>query len=208
MHSVVCAILAKEDKPQFRPPPHQDDHTDTNNPGSSSAKAFCGRIADGVHLRILRDFAFWIVCICTSGLRLVDGAWLVFYVPHLQAKGFSPQVSAALATAAGVGYFFGTLIFAPFVDKGRLKCSTAVMMSSLTLTVSLMVDPVVNSIVGMAVITFLYGLSTSAMYTLTDVLTKELLGYERLTSGFSWIGAISLGARLLAGFLPGKVNVK
>ncbi|XP_022085897.1 monocarboxylate transporter 13-like isoform X4 [Acanthaster planci] len=45
--------------------------------------------------------------------------------------------------------------------------------------------------------------NSTALYALTDVLTKELLGRERLTSAFAWIGALGVPAKLLAGFLPG-----
>ena len=128
----------------------------------------------------------------------------MFYVPHLQVKGFSPQVSAALCTAAGVGYFFGTFSFSPLVDRGLLKCSTAVILCSLTLALSTVIDPWVNDIAGMAIITSMYGLSVSALHTFNDVLTKELLGRERLASAFGWIGAFGALPRVLAGFLPGR----
>ncbi|XP_022085898.1 monocarboxylate transporter 13-like [Acanthaster planci] len=205
LHSVVCPVLVKEEKERYETPPDQHDHKETNSTGMTRVKSCFAHALSTVDLRILREFNFWVVFSCFFGARFPDNAWFLFNISHLQAKGFSPQTSAALCSAASVGYLVGCVMFSPLVDRGFLKCSTGVLISSLLLTLSLAIDPLLHEAWSIAVFTALFGLSSSAMYALTDVLTKELLGRERLTSAFAWSSALGVAAKMLGGFLPGWV---
>ncbi|XP_038073198.1 monocarboxylate transporter 13-like [Patiria miniata] len=205
-HPAVCAILARENKPQYELPVDQHDQQEPNSTCRVCLGSCFTRALSTVDLRILRQFNFWVVFSCIFGIRFVNTAWFLFYVSHLHSKGFSPQASAAICSASGVGYFFGCVVFAPFVDRGLVKCSTAVIITSLVLSLSLVVDQWSKDTLSVTVLTVLYGLSSSSLFTLSDVLTKELLGRDRLTSAFSWIGFFGILAEFLGGFLPGWIK--
>ncbi|XP_022079240.1 monocarboxylate transporter 12-like isoform X2 [Acanthaster planci] len=201
-HPVICAVLVRENKTRYEIPPNQSDVHETNSNESTSDKSYCAHAVSTMDLGVLLRFNFWVVCSILFGLRFVNTAWFLFYVSHLQAKGLTPQIATGICSAAGVGYFLGCILFASFVDRGLLKCSSAVLVSSLGLALSLVVDPWLEDAVAMAFANVFFGMSTSALYSLSDVLTKELLGVGRLTSAFSWIGAVCVLGSALAGFMP------
>ncbi|XP_038055876.1 monocarboxylate transporter 12-like [Patiria miniata] len=209
-HAVPFAVLVRDadHKPNYQPLTGRNEHHEADSPGKKcplSAGASCLRLCKATNLGILLEFNFVIMYMCRFGLNIAYNSWMVYFVPHLVAKGCSPQVAAALCSPAAVGYFIGTVIWAPFIDRGLVKCTSGIIVSSLALSVSYVVDPWVNDVIGMAAITFLLGLSLSALYTLTDVLTKELFEMERLTSAFGWIRAFGFLPRILAGFFPGWI---
>ncbi|XP_038051284.1 monocarboxylate transporter 12-like [Patiria miniata] len=216
MHHLPSALVVRDAKPQYESlkdsPCDNPDNTDhgrrqggnESDDGTISIKAFWLRLCKALDLAIFFEFNFWIVLTCRFGITSTFVSWLLYFVPHLQVKGFSPQVAASLCTAAAVGFAFGTVIWSPFIDRGLIKCSTAIIISSLALTFSFVVDPWVNEVIGYVIITFIYGLFASALYTLIDVITKDLINHDRLVSAFGWMRAFFVG-RLIAGFLPGWI---
>ncbi|XP_038056610.1 monocarboxylate transporter 12-like [Patiria miniata] len=207
-HAVPFAVLVRDadHKPNYQPLPSRNEHHEADSPGKNCPlSAFCLRLYKATNLRILLEFNFVIMFMLRFALNITFNTWMVYFVPHLVAKGFSPQVAAALCSPAAVGYLFGTVIWAPFIDRGLVKCTSGIIVSSLALAISFLVDPWVNSVLGMAVISFLLCLFLSALYTLNDVFTKELYEAERLTSAFGWIRAFGFLPRLIAGFFPGWI---
>ena len=204
MHVVPCAALVKESHPQYQAV--QDQSYDTAGQGSDSKSALlgCCRLLQSADLGILLEFKYWMVYMCRFSINLLFDAWLLYYVPHMQAKGFSPQTATTMCSAAAVGYLIGTVIWAPALDRGLLKCSTAIIISSLALSLSFIGDPWVNSVWASVISALNCGTFSSAMYTLSDVFVKEAFGTERLTSAFGWIRPFFFIPRFLAGFLPGK----
>ena len=204
MHPVASSARVRQSSPCYQPLPDQNCCSSSEDTDASSERALFTRVTKAVDLLLLCEFNFWITFACVSALRVIHDFWMVFYVSHLQAKGISPQVSASLCSFAAFGYLVGTVLFAPFIDRRLIQCSTGVIIASLTASASLVVDPWVNGIPGLAAITFTFGLSLSSLFTLSDVLTKDLLGSDRLSNAFGWIGLLSGFFRLLAGFLPGE----
>ncbi|XP_038051283.1 monocarboxylate transporter 12-like isoform X2 [Patiria miniata] len=207
MHLIPSAAVVQDVKPHYEnisdeSSADSNDQKGFDTDGNISLKASCLGICKAMDLGILLEFNFWIVFMCNFGLTCTFDAWQLYFVPHLQVKGFSAQVAASLCTAAAVGYLIGTVIWSPFIDRGLIKCSTAIIISSLALTFSFVVDPWVNDVIGYVIITTICGLFASALYTLIDVMTKDILGIDRLVSAFGWMRALFFG-RLIAGFVPG-----
>ncbi|XP_038052580.1 monocarboxylate transporter 13-like [Patiria miniata] len=209
MHQIASASVVQVKNPQYQAVTgrgdenlHSDNTTHTNSP-----KAFYMRIVRAIDLGILLEFNFWIVLMCNFGVTTAFNSWLLYFVPHLQVKGFSPTVAASLCSAAAVGYFLGTIIWGPFIDKGLIKCSTAMIISNLMLSLSFVVDPWMNDVLSYVFSTFVCGMFASAVYTLVDVLTKDVLGIERLVSAFGWMRTFFF-ARLISGFVPGWIYEK
>ncbi|XP_038066377.1 monocarboxylate transporter 12-like [Patiria miniata] len=206
MHQIASAAVVRVTKAHYEPltdfsDSHQDD---TDKEGCRSrGKKSCLHLVKAVDLGILLEFKFWIVFMCRFGVAFTFISWLVYYVPHLEVKGFSPQVAAALCSAAAVGYFLGSIMWAPLIDRGIMKCSTAIIVSSLFLSLSFVVDPWVNDIAGYAVVTFVCGLFSAALFTLADVLIRDIFEMDRLVSAFGWAHFFLFAPAFLAGFLPG-----
>ncbi|XP_038077364.1 monocarboxylate transporter 12-like [Patiria miniata] len=208
MHQIASAAVVRVTKAQYEPLTdslgnHQDD-IDKEGCRSRGKKSIL-HLVKAVDLGILLEFKFWIVFMSRFGVSFTFSAWVLYFVPHLEVKGFSPQVAAALCSAAAVGYFLGSIMWAPLIDRGIMKCSTAIIVSSLFLSLSFVVDPWVNDIASYAVATFICGLFTAALYTLQDVLTRDMFEMDRLVSAFVWGRLFLFAPGILAGFLPGWI---
>ncbi|XP_022103231.1 uncharacterized MFS-type transporter YbfB-like isoform X2 [Acanthaster planci] len=219
MHQIPTAVLVKAVNPQYKSLADADNRNDSlhnfdteikeaekrrKSSAPVSFKELCSLIYRALDLGIFLEFNFWIVLMCRFGVTTSFISWLLYFVPHLQAKGFNPQVAASLCIAAAVGFSFGTLIWSPFIDRGLIKSSTAIIITSLVLTLSFVVDPWVHDVIGYAITAFVCGLFSSALYTLTDVITKEIVDNDRLVAAFGWMRAFFFG-RLIAGFVPGWI---
>ncbi|XP_038044962.1 monocarboxylate transporter 12-like isoform X2 [Patiria miniata] len=208
MHQIASAAVVRVTKAQYEPltdslDNHQDD---TDKEGCSSrGKKSCLHLLKAIDLGILTEFKFWIAFMCRFGVTCAFDSWMLYYVPHLEVKGFPPLVAAALCSAAAVGYFLGAIVWAPFIDRDMVKCSTAIIISSLFLTLSFVVDPWVTDIPSCVFVTFVCGLFASAVYTLVDVLVKDIFEMDRLVSAFAWVKFFLFVPRLFGGFVPGWV---
>ncbi|XP_038047655.1 monocarboxylate transporter 12-like [Patiria miniata] len=206
MHQISSAALVRVSKAQYEPLMDSSEASDNHQDSiDKSCKASVIHLLKAVDLGILLEFKFWIAFMCRFGVSFAFNAWMLYYVPHLEVKGFPPQVAAALCSAAAVGYFLGSIFWARFIDQGIMKCSTAIIVSSLCLTMSFVVDPWVNDIPSYAVVTFICGLFTAALYTLQDVLTRDIYEMDRLVSAFVWGQVFLFVPGLLAGFVPGLI---
>ncbi|XP_038078112.1 monocarboxylate transporter 13-like [Patiria miniata] len=208
LHALACAAVIRDETPQYQTLQAQDGSLTDDGKGTTWAKAkvILFGVWKAADLHLCLEFNFLIVNACVFGMTCVFTAWAVYFVPHLQAKGFTPQVAASLCSAAAVGYFFGTFVWAPFIDRGILRSPTAIIVSSLALTSSFVFDPLVHDTLGYVLITFVFGMSSSALFTLSDVVTKQLFEGDRLTSAFALARCFNFLARMLAGFLPGLIH--
>ena len=195
LHQVASSVRVRVRQPLYQPLQDASDGTASQHTDDPSAIVLLTRVAKAMDLGLLREFNFWTAFLCVCGARLANDFWMVFYVPHLQVKGISPQLSAWLCSAAAIGYICGTVVFVPFINRGMMKCSTGVIIASLVSSVCLVVDPWINGIPALAAITFIFGLALSSLFTLADVLTKDLVGSDWLTSAIGWMA-------FLCGFSP------
>ncbi|XP_038076715.1 monocarboxylate transporter 12-like [Patiria miniata] len=208
MHQIASAAVVRVTKAQYEPLTDSSDNhqDDIDKEGCCSrCKTSILHLVKAVDLGIHLEFEFWTVSTCRFGATCAFESWMLYYIPHLLVKGFSPNVAAVLCSAAAVGYSIGGIIWAPFIDRDILKCSTAIIVSSLALSLSFFVDPWVNDIPGNVFITFVCGLFASALYTLVDVMTRDVFKQDRLVSAYGWVRFWLFIPRLLAGFVPGWI---
>ncbi|XP_022105069.1 monocarboxylate transporter 12-like [Acanthaster planci] len=209
IHMVPSAIAVKVIKAEYDPISYTkitntDQEYQERSEGAVTLciKAFSRIIRKNLDLTILLEFNFWIVATCRFSVSCVFTTWLLYFVPHLQVKGFSPQVAASICSAGAVGSLIGSIIWSPFVDRGLITSTSGMVLSSLALTLSFVLDPWVTDFISCLAVTLAFGVFASSVYTLVDVMTKEILGKERLVSAFGWMRAFFL-PRLIAGFVPG-----
>ena len=207
-HSIPCAMLIRDDKATYHTVPDRDVGEQANTNPTSSMKSFIVDLYRQGGFGVLLESKYWVLFFTRVGGNFSNSAWLIYFVPHLEDKGFASEVAASLCSAAAVGYFFGTFIWSPFIDRGYVRCTTALIVSSLMLGMSFIVDPWVNSVLGYVFVTFQCGLFLSSVFTLNDILTKDVFGGEQLSNAYAWLKAISVVEMLLSGFLPGKTELR
>ena len=161
------------------------------------------RLVKASDLGLLVEPKFYVVALICLGVTNTYNTWVLYYVPHLQAKDISPQVAAALTSVGAVGYLIGTVIWAPFIDRGIVKCSTGLIICSLLTTLSLVVDPWVDDVLGQGVLTLLWGLNIAPIYPLSETLVRDVFGSDRLSSLLGKLSMMYSIPRQIAGFLPG-----
>ena len=195
-HSIPCAMLIRDDKATYHTVPDRDVGEQANTKPTSSMKSFIVGLYRQGGFGVLLDSKYWLIVFSRFAVTFSNSAWLIYYVPHLEDKGFSSEVAASLCSAAAVGYFFGTFLWSPFIDRGYVRCNM--------LGMSFIVDPWVNSVLGYVFVTFQCGLFLASVFTLNDILAKEVFGAEQLPNAYAWLKVLPGISQLLAGFLPGK----
>ena len=207
-HFIPCAMLIRDDKATYHTVPDRDVGEQANTNPTSSMKSFIVGLYRQGGFGVLLDSKYWLIVFSRFAVTFSNSAWLIYYVPHLEDKGFASEVAASLCSAAAVGYFFGTFIWSPFIDRGYVRCTTALIVSSLMLGMSFIVDPWVNSVLGYVFVTFQCGLFLASVFTLHDILVKDVFGTGQLSNALAWLKVVSVVGMLMAGFLPGKNELR
>ena len=151
-------------------------------------------------------FSFWITSLVYICNNFVAGHWYIYYVAHVQAKGFTVHDAVAFTTAAAVGNLIFKICYGPFIDKGFVRLRPAIVMLTVVGSVCLLIDPWMNSYWLMMVNAFFFCGSSGALSPLNDSFTKELVGTELLACAFSWMELLMGILSFCLGFFPGKVQ--
>ena len=136
---------------------------------------------------------------------VMGNLWVKYYVDHTQEKGFTPYEAVTFTTVAGVGNLICQICHGPIIDKGGMVLRPAMVMFTIVGSVTLLIDPWINSywlLMANAFISFgCYG----ALRPMNYIFTRELLGYELLVSAFSWMELMKGILCFSLGYFPGKV---
>ena len=205
-HSVAVAVAVRVRIPRYTSVPVKpEESTSEEDAEPRNRKALCVRLWEDLDLGIIFEFNFLVLFTGYAVRVSTYIAWVIYYVPHLEAKGISPQTAAVLCSVAGVGFIIGTVVWSPFIVRGWMKTSTVLIASNLAFSAALVSDPWVNDVAGQAIITLVSGMGLSALCTVSEVLTKDLYP-NRLTSAFGTLRFFCFLPRLIIGFLSGKFN--
>ena len=147
--------------------------------------------------------SFWITSVIFVCNGIVGNLWVIYYVDHIQAKGFTAYDAVTFTTAAGVGSLISKIGHGPLIDKGWLKLRAAIVMLTVVGSLTLLIDPWTNSYWLLMVNEFVYLSCYGVLISLNDILTRELLGIEVLANAFSWMQLMNGILCFCLGFLPG-----
>ena len=156
-------------------------------------------------ISICYRISFWITCLINISVNLVANCWFIYYVDHIQQKGFSPQDAVAFTTAAGLGSLIFKIGFGPVIDRGFLKLRCSIILLTIIGSVTLLIDPWINSYWLLMASAFIFLGCAGGLNSINDMFTKELVGSEFLASAFSWMELMAGILSFAIGFFPGKV---
>ncbi|XP_038061750.1 monocarboxylate transporter 12-like [Patiria miniata] len=220
-HLVVCGALlmpltAKKtntgtSKGEYEPLPDSG----CSNLPSSFPPSNCGvaeslrdlllRAGTSLNLPLLKSCKFWVVTIIFVSTRITKSAWIIYFVPHAVAKGFSQNAAAVMVTLAGVGHLVGTVVVSVVLFKEKVASTSAMLVSSLLLAVPFFLDPWLNSGWSLSLGGLFVMSAVGSVYALSDIMVKEYFGYEKMASAYGWMGFFSGIFRVSSGFIPGWI---
>ena len=169
-------------------------------------KACCCSLIRTTDCLLLKDPMFIIIIFVSTTIRFTQMAWLIYLVPNVVSKGIPLLQASFISTTAGVGDFIGRLIPGIFAN---LTCHQVPSLTVWTLgmsltTMSLMLNAIVESYVGMMILGCFQGLGLGMMYSSTNVVLFDEFGKERLVNSMGWARGISGIGRIVGGVLPGR----
>ena len=207
LNLVVCGALlrphsAKEDA-TYLPVPSREEGDENLRSNSFKHKLMALKKLFGIS--ICYRISFWITCLISISSITAANLWFIYYVDHIQQKGFSPQDAVAFTTAAGLGNLIFKIIFAPIIDLGFLRVRCSIILLTIIGSVTLLTDPWINSYWLLMASAFIFYGCFGGVLLMNDILIKELVGSEFLASALSWMELITGILSFALGFLPGKI---
>ena len=178
-----------------------DQEEEKNHPIKSAVRATC----QNLHTELFCDLSYWLVALIIIIIQFGNTAWLVYFVPHMEAKGFSPSDAVTFTVVVGLGRLFAGLVLGPLSGKVQLFDSGVFMGITLALVGAYYVlNPLLTSYWLIVANQAVYGCSIGLAWLFYDVILYETVGMDRFASAMGWI-ALKCGiSRVLFLYLPGK----
>ncbi|XP_022082515.1 monocarboxylate transporter 12-like [Acanthaster planci] len=168
-------------------------------------KSFYQRVKAAFGLSMIYDFNFWNVTQISIISKIALMAWVIYFVPHAENRGFSGETAALMVTVAGVGHLAGILVSSLLVFKGILSSMGCLMLAIPFTAVPLCIDTWMTSRWLMAANATVLMLALGCSFTMSTVVLKEVLGDEIFPAALGWTTFFAGLFKLLGGFLPGWV---
>ncbi|XP_038066413.1 monocarboxylate transporter 12-like [Patiria miniata] len=212
MHLAPCGAL-------LRTPPRETDSYETlpasehdqlvSQAHSADKKTACCKRKDDILARfgcsVCLRVAYWRAAIVLICFRFVPALWVVYFVSHAQAKGFSAYDAVMFTTAAGAGSFVCKIASGLVVDRGLMSLRWAMSLCIVVASSTLICISWTNSYWSMMVNAFCHYGANGAVGSFCDIYTKELLGVEHLGSAMSWMELMAAVLLMAFGFFPGWI---
>ncbi|XP_038061079.1 monocarboxylate transporter 12-like [Patiria miniata] len=175
--------------------------TKRNEPQKKSVfRALC----QNLNTELLLNRSYWCVAVISIVHHVACLGWSVYFIPHTQTKGFTPQESVILTSIMGVTKIIAAFTLGPLMDNIQVVSSKGFMGIALTsLTAYYLIDPWITSFWLNAINIAIFGCSTFLIWVLVDVLACEVVPADCLGSAFGWIGMKAAVFSFLLLFLPG-----
>ncbi|XP_038064681.1 monocarboxylate transporter 3-like [Patiria miniata] len=159
-----------------------------------------------LHTELFYDVTYWLLAIIYIIIQFVYTAWLVYYVPHTQAKGFSLSDVTIFTAISGLTRILTGLSLGPLLDKIKIIGNKGFMgITLILLALYYLIDPWLTSFWSTAVNQGVYGFAIGLAWLLADVLLCEAIAVDRLGSAFGWISMKSGILRFSLLYLPGLI---
>ena len=161
---------------------------------------------DKLELRLLISLRFWAVSYVYCISSLTYHLWLIYFVSLAQSNGFSPDEAAFFVTIAGVACMIARIIQGPIIDRGILPFWGTFAVIILIISTSFFATPFLTSNWSMMMSASLILFGFGALFCLSDVLVRQVMGVELVAGSYGWIGNILAMLTIGLGFFPGKSN--
>ncbi|XP_038055875.1 monocarboxylate transporter 12-like [Patiria miniata] len=211
-HGVVCGALmvtkgaADSTKPKTDYQYLAGKNESSASRGTTVPSRCCAsweKVSGSLNLGLMCSARYWSVAIIFCTTNFAYDMWIVYFVTHALAQGFTIQDASHFILVAGIGNLVSKVVQGSVTDRGLAPswCMSAV--ATVVGSVSLCGTALTTSYWTMMAVSLVMLTSNGVIFSQTDVLVKQVLGVELLAGAFGWI---ELKAAVLAtafGFLPG-----
>lgn len=142
---------------------------------------------------------------CFSAFVL--SGWFIYLVPHAIDKGMTPYQASSISMVAAVVSLIGRIGFLPLVEKEIIQLRTAMYAGIALSTVSLLIDPWMNSFWLLMISSSMYFVGRGVYKSLFFVILNANIGADHLASGLGWCLAVAGLFRAAAGVSVGELIV-
>ncbi|XP_022084991.1 monocarboxylate transporter 13-like [Acanthaster planci] len=157
---------------------------------------------------VLTKLVFWVICLVMTGTYLISILWYLYFVPHAEAKGFTPGQAVTFVAVAGVGQIVTKIAMGKLIDKEMISSRVGLVLCITTCSLTLVIDPLLHTFWPMMIVTTIFGSSFGMVFCLVDVFAKEIAGNDGLASALGFIDLIGGISRIFLGFAPGWIYEK
>ncbi|XP_038065920.1 monocarboxylate transporter 13-like [Patiria miniata] len=170
----------------------------------SSCCSTCWRSSEGVlGLSLFTEPPFVLLMIVQFCGRFTYMGWLIYLIPHAIEKGISPIDATFLASVAGVTNIIARASHGVLVDRKCLTATQLLAMAAILASVSLLLDPVLNSFETLTAASLAYGLASGIYFPISVVVVKDAVHPSKFANALGWSYGFAGVGRMLAGFLTG-----
>ncbi|XP_072180834.1 monocarboxylate transporter 12-like [Diadema setosum] len=120
---------------------------------------------------------------------IVNVAWVIFLIPHGQARGLPLSTAVYLASFGGIGNMLGRILQGPIVDMGWLSSVDLIVICACLNSIAFFLDPLLQAFWLLAGAAFLGGLTIGARVTLDIIVLKQFAPPSRF---YSALGVVNL----------------
>ncbi|XP_022089234.1 monocarboxylate transporter 12-like [Acanthaster planci] len=166
-------------------------------------KSFYRRMEPIFCLSVLLDFNFWAVTLINIINKIALMAWVIYFVPNAEDRGFSGEIASFMVTVAGVGHIIGILVGSLVVFKQILSSMGCLMLSIPFIAVPLCIGAWMTTSWLMTANATVLMLALGCSYTLVTVVLKEVISNEKFPYAVGWTTFFTSASKLMGGFIPG-----
>ncbi|XP_071494659.1 monocarboxylate transporter 12-B-like [Diadema antillarum] len=159
-----------------------------------------------IHLDLFRQFPAFIVL----GISFMFGfvpysSWIIFVIPNALSKGIVLQHAVLLATFGGSANILGRLFIGPFSRAQLFPDYLAFCVLHLCSASAFLLNIVVESFAGLAMLSVASGLTIGASTVLNSVLAKSFVSEEYEIKALAIFYLAAGSGEILGGFMTGAV---
>ncbi|XP_022095691.1 monocarboxylate transporter 12-like isoform X2 [Acanthaster planci] len=208
-HMIVCGALVKK---QLKHSFHnykqiQEDSASAKPPSNLPLCLYTAweSFAANLDLRLLLNIRFWMAAIIFCDSRFASDMWRIYFVSTAVSKGFSSDDATMFVAVGAVGSLIAKVVQGFIIDRGPLPFWAVLGIGLSVSTATYCTTPWLSSYTTVMISAFLIMTADGFISCLIDVLVKQLLGVDLLSSAYGWMGILTTLLSFTLGFLPGWI---
>ena len=157
-----------------------------------------------LNVEVLKNSSFHNVLVLAAASGWSFSSWIIYIIPHAEEKQLTPSTAVLLGTIGGIGNILGKLLYP--VLKMFISNKSILYLTCVVCAVSLALDPLLNSFIGLAVSSSIYALSVGMLFTAGIAIMYEVIDNDDMIDAFSWFYFAYGTASMTGCFTSGKID--
>ncbi|XP_072180638.1 monocarboxylate transporter 6-like [Diadema setosum] len=180
-----------------------------NRPSETRCMAtVVGWMQSFIHLDLFRQFPAFIVLGITFIFGFVPySSWIIFVIPNALSKGIVLRHAVLLATFGGSANILGRLLIGPFSRAQVFPDYLIFCVLHLCSACAFLLNIVVESFAGLAMLSVASGLTIGASTVLNSVLAKSFVSEEYEIKALAIFYLAAGSGEILGGFMTGEYDI-